>query len=209
MKNLIKAVLSVMNEVKGIDKSMTIGNGSSSYKGVPDKEVKKIIGESMHKNGLCMLPIEIEPTVRIDRWTEETQFGLKQKQSVFTEVKTKYLLCHESGENVVIAGYGHGIDSQDKGAGKATTYAGKYALLYTFLVATGKIDDADVTHSESIETPQLTPKIEMLNEVTYKKALSSDKKEAIKATIEKYSKDGFGINSEWKTNLENHLKTLK
>ena len=47
-------------------------------------------------------------------------------------------------------GYGHGIDSQDKAPGKATTYALKYALLYTFMVATGKIDDADSTHSDDI-----------------------------------------------------------
>ena len=44
-------------------------------------------------------------------------------------VKTKYLLLHESGESLELAGYGHGIDSQDKGAGKATTYAMKNALL--------------------------------------------------------------------------------
>lgn len=41
MKNIAKAIISVMQEVKGIDKSMTVGTGSSSYKGVPDKEVKK------------------------------------------------------------------------------------------------------------------------------------------------------------------------
>ena len=51
-------------------------------------------------------------------------------------------------------GYGHGVDSQDKSAGKATTYALKYALLYAFLVPTGKIDDADNTHSEEISTPK-------------------------------------------------------
>jgi hypothetical protein len=52
-----------------------------------------------------------------------------------------------------IAGYGHGTDPQDKAAGKATTYALKYALLYTFLVPTGDIDDADKTHSDHHATP--------------------------------------------------------
>ena len=155
MENIAKAIIAVMRSVKGIDKTMTIGTGIHSYKGVPDKEVKKIIGDAMALNGLCILPIGIETKTQIDRW-EETggQYGPKQKQSVFTEATTKYLLLHESGESIELAGYGHGIDSQDKGAGKATTYALKYTLLYLFLVPTGKIDDSDNTHSDVIETPQ-------------------------------------------------------
>jgi hypothetical protein len=157
--NIAKAIIAVMKAVKGIDKTMTIGTGNNSYKGVPDQEVKKVIGDAMAANGLCMLPIDTEAKSQIDRWEEVDQYSkstpkdMKTKQSVFTEVKTKYLLLHESGESIELSGYGHGIDTQDKGAGKATTYALKYTLLYTFLVPTGKIDDADVHHSDSIETP--------------------------------------------------------
>jgi hypothetical protein len=151
--NLIKAIISVMNDVKGIEKSMTIGTGQMSYKGVPDKEVKKIIGQAMAKNGLCILPIGITPTIKIERWDELDYNGkMKTKQSVFTEVYSTFLLMHESGESQEICGYGHGVDPQDKGAGKATTYALKYALLYSFLVPTGDIDDADAIHSNEIQT---------------------------------------------------------
>jgi len=118
--------------------------------------VKQIIGKAMQENGLAILPIGIESKVSIDRWEESSQYGTKTKQSAFTEVTTKYLLIHESGESEEIVGYGHGVDSQDKGAGKATTYALKYALLYTFMVPTGKIDDADNEHSETKEIPKTT-----------------------------------------------------
>jgi hypothetical protein len=87
----------------------------------------------------------------VSRWEEKNNYGTKMKQSVFTEVKTTYLLIHTSGESIELAGYGHGVDSQDKGAGKATTYALKYALLYSFLVPTGSIDDADSTHSDEYD----------------------------------------------------------
>lgn len=157
MENLARAVIAVMKEVKGIEKNMTVGTGNSSYSGVADKEVKQIIGASMEKHGLCILPIDVKATTKLDRWEETNQYGVKMKQSVFVEAETKYLLLHESGESVEIAGYGNGVDSQDKAAGKATTYALKYALLYTFLVPTGKIDDADNTHSDDIETPKSTP----------------------------------------------------
>ena len=152
MKNLIKSVIAVMNEVKGIEKSMTVGEGRMSYKGVPDKEVKKIIGSAMAKHGLCILPTGVKPTIKIERWEEPDNYGkIKQKQSVFTEIVSTYLLMHESGESQEICGYGHGVDSQDKGAGKATTYALKYALLYSFLVPTGDIDDADIVHSQNYD----------------------------------------------------------
>ena len=164
MKNLAKAIISVMNDIKGIEKTMTVGEGRMSYKGVPDQEVKKIIKASMVKNGLCLLPIKIEPTTRVERWEEADNYGkVKMKQTVFTEVNATYLLMHESGESQEISGYGQGVDSQDKGAGKATTYALKYALLYSFLVPTGDIDDADSTHSQDHVVNQIKlpkPKID-------------------------------------------------
>lgn len=152
-KNLATAIIAVMKDVKGIDKNMKIGTGGSSYNGVSDQDVKKIIGDSMARNGLCILPIEVSAKTDTSRWEEVSNGYTKQKQSTFTEVSTKYLLMHESGESQIIAGYGHGVDSQDKAAGKATTYALKYALLYSFLIPTGKIDDADNTHSDEIPVP--------------------------------------------------------
>ena len=150
MKEISKAILAVMQEVKGIDKSMTVGSGTYSYKGVSDQVVKEILQPAMIKNGLSIVPTNVEAKVTTDRWVD----GGKQKQSTFTEVTTKYLLLHSSGESIELAGYGHGVDNQDKGAGKATTYALKYALLYTFLIPTGKIDDADTTHSDEVEVPK-------------------------------------------------------
>lgn len=154
MENLTKAIIKVMKAVKGMEKNSRVGTGNSAYDGTKDMDVKEVFNEQLANNGLCIIPISIEDEIKIDRWEEETNYGKKQKQSVFTTVKTKYLLMHESGESKEIAGYGHGIDSQDKGAGKATTYALKNALLYTFLTPVGKIDDSDNTHSNDISTPQ-------------------------------------------------------
>lgn len=150
-----------MREVTNIEKSMTVGAGTKgAYKGVSDKDVKNILGKAMAKNGLCVFPIEVDANVKIDRWEEtdeyskETPKGKKTKQSVFTDATCKYLLVHISGESQIIAGYGHGVDSQDKAAGKATTYALKNALLYTFMIPTGDIDDTDKTHSDEMQVPQ-------------------------------------------------------
>jgi len=48
-----------------------------------------------------------------------------------------------------IESFGKGIDSGDKGFGKASTYARKYALLNAYKIATG--EDPDAEKSQEIE----------------------------------------------------------
>lgn len=153
MKNIAIAINEVMRAVKGMEKNSVVGAGKTSYSGTKDSDVKEVFNEHLAKNGLSMMPIDIQEETEISSWIEETKYGPKRKQSVFTKVKVKYLLLHESGESIKLCGYGHGVDSQDKGAGKATTYAMKNCLLYTFLTPVGKIDDTDTTHSNDIEVP--------------------------------------------------------
>ena len=150
MKNISKAIIQVMNAVAGVEKNTTIGKGNYAYKGVTDKDVKDVFKPALAAAGLSIMPINIDDDVRVDRWTE----GDRTKQAIFVSVKVKYLLLHESGESIELMGYGHGVDPQDKSAGKATTYALKNCLLYTFLTPVGAMDDADTTHSEDIPTPQ-------------------------------------------------------
>lgn len=218
MEQLAKAIIGVMNDVKNIEKNMQVGNGSFAYKGVADKDVKQKIGEAMQKHGLAMIPTSVESYAQTERWEEAG----KQKQSTFTEVKTKYLLLHTSGQSIEVAGYGHGIDSGDKGAGKATTYALKYALLYLYMVPTGNIDDADNSHSEElpkskVSIPYVAPKpakvvtlpdlpedkwVNVVDMIKNNKELGLT--EIIKRISTKYS-----INPETKTRIENEFKSQR
>ncbi len=163
MENISKAIIAVMTEVNGVAKSMTVWSGKNSYQWVSDKDVKTLMRESMIKNWLSILPIAVTPKFQIDRWEEADQYNnnaMKSKQSIFTEVETKYLLLHTSWESIELAGYWHGVDTQDKWAGKATTYALKNTLLNMFLVPTGV--DTDDTHSDDHPIPKktTTPKTE-------------------------------------------------
>ena len=162
MENLAKAIIKVMQEVKGMEKNSRVGKGQNAYDGTKYKDVAEVFNNAMEAAGLCILPIGIEEDTQISRWEEIDQWSkttpkeIKQKQSVFTKVTTKYLLMHESGESQELAGYGHGVDVQDKGAGKATTYALKNCLLYTFLTPVGKIEDTETTHSNDHSIPKTT-----------------------------------------------------
>jgi hypothetical protein len=96
---------------------------------------------------------------------------------------------HESGESVELAGYGHGVDPQDKGAGKATTYALKNCLLYTFLTPVGKIDDTETTHSNDIAAPapvKKAPAKPKLTKVIFDKVVTGSKEE-IEAALKAYT----------------------
>ena len=146
-----------MKEVKGMEKNSQVGSGNYGYNGTKDQDVKEVFNEALSKNGLCILPIDIQEQTERDTWDDNG----RRKQSILTKVVVKYLLLHESGESQELSGYGHGVDNQDKGAGKATTYALKNCLLYTFLTPVGKIDDSETTHSNDIETPKSSVKIKL------------------------------------------------
>ncbi|MGB4952934.1 MAG: ERF family protein [Rhizobiaceae bacterium] len=161
IKNIVPAIISVMRDVKGMEKNSKVGSGANSYDGTKDQDVKEVFNEVMAEYGLCIVPTGVNETTDINTWTEKTQYGDKQRQNVFTRVTTSYLLMHVSGEWIELAGYGHGADPQDKSAGKATTYALKNVLLYSFLTPVGKIDDTDTTHSDDLpikKPQQMTPK---------------------------------------------------
>lgn len=173
MKEINKAIINVMKSVKGMEKSSKVGTGKNQYNGTKDQDVKEVFNTVLAENGLCILPIGIDEETQVDRWIDPQYKN--QKQSVFTKVKTKYLLIHESGESIELAGYGHGVDSQDKGAGKATTYALKNCLLYSFLTPVGKIDDTDSSHSEELETPAPARKTLIVNSKEFQNGLTKNK----------------------------------
>ena len=193
MKNLSKAITNVIKSVHGVEKGATVGEGRNAYKAVSDYDVKKVIRVAMADNGLCLIPVSIEPEATVSNWETTYNGTTQRKQQVFTTVKTKYLLLHESGESIEVAGYGHGVDSQDKAAGKASTYALKYALLYLFLVPVGVIDDSEETHSDDIETPG-HPEKEALKPV---KTFDKAEFEKIKETITAAKAKGYGYNKIW------------
>ena len=202
MKQIAKAILAVQKECKGMEKNSRVGSGNYAYDGTKDQDVKEVFNELLTKNGLSMMPIDIDEEHTVSRWTD--QYG-KQKQQVFCKVKVKYLLLHSSGESLTLCGIGHGVDAMDKAAGKATTYAMKNCLLYTFLTPVGKMDDTDTTHSNDHATPQKKPSYPVANytkgaksiyegkctlkEIEGKYTVSAAAKKTINAIVDKFAKN--------------------
>ena len=64
-------------------------------------------------------------------------------------LSTKIVNIDKPTEFEILASSGSGVDTQDKGVGKAMTYSYKYMLLKTFAIPTG--EDPDKIGSEELD----------------------------------------------------------
>jgi len=149
MKQLLQKIQKVSTECKSIEKDMVVGKGSYSYRAVSDYAVTLKVKEAEEKNGIVSIPIsqeliktEIIKGVKPDGKEMITYADVVKLTLRIYDIETEKFIDVES--------FGRGLDSGDKGFGKAATYARKYALLNAYKIATGEDPDANV--SEKTET---------------------------------------------------------
>lgn len=128
IKNLHERLLAIMGEVKYIQKGDRKVN--NQYRFVSHDQVVNALHDPFVKHGVTVIPTTID---------------LKQEGNR-TQVMLAVTLVNsdnpEDKVSVVMPGYG--IDPQDKGPGKAVSYAFKYALLKLLMLETGDDPDQDV-----------------------------------------------------------------
>ena len=147
--SLYAKIHAVMCESESLEKNLTVGSGSNSYKAVGEAEVLNAIKPLFKKHGLIILPVS--GTIAEMNSTVETEYnGVKKTTARNIAQLTCYfkIIDIETGEFEQIIGFGFGADSQDKGSGKAFTYALKTALQKSFLLFSG--EDTDNDHSDDI-----------------------------------------------------------
>lgn len=130
-ENIHTAILKVMKDVKFIQKEAGPGYSIKTEEGVI-----AAIRPSMIVNNIIMIPNHIGESTT-DQYTNHK--GTLWNR--VTMLRTFKFLHVPSDTSVIVHAMGEGIDTGDKGGGKAMTYAKKYALLELFLIQTG--DDPD------------------------------------------------------------------
>lgn len=123
----------IMCETKAIEKNMTIEFKTSKYKAISESAILNEIKPLLKKYKVIILPAGVD---------------IKQENNLTTLNTTWKIVDIESGEFEIIAAPGNGSDSQDKGTGKAFTYAYKALLQKTFMLFSG--EDTDNEHSDLI-----------------------------------------------------------
>lgn len=171
---LAMKIFNVMSKTEGLSKDMEVGKGSNAYKAVSEAAVLNMIKPLLIEEKLICLPssgtVQEHVTVYQDAYGKNKLRGITQLAVSFKVVDA------ETGEEADIIGFGNGADSQDKGSGKAFTYAYKTALQKTFCMFSG--EDTDNTHSDEYTGEQAKVTTAQLAEV-----LGTD----VQATIDHYN----------------------
>lgn len=147
-KNLWQRISAIMRDVEYLrkDKAVSTG-GAGSYQALSEETVTKNVREALVRHGLVILPIEQE-----HRLDDLNRGGGKIVSLTTVNVRYKIVNIDNPAEFEYLVGSGTGTDSQDKGVGKAQTYAYKYMLLRTFGIATG--NDTDSVGNYELEQQQ-------------------------------------------------------
>ena len=153
--NIYEKMLNITNEIASVNKNLTVGEGKSKYKAVGEADVFKAVKELEFKHKVYSYPVNRE-IIESTMYTTSNQYG--EKNNIFSRIKTTYRFVNVENpdEYIEIISYAEGIDTQDKGAGKAMTYSDKYALMKAYKIITGEDPDQNPSQEEKVTNKTYT-----------------------------------------------------
>lgn len=154
--NLYQKIQQVSDEVKNIEKNTVVGTGNNSYKAVADIDVLLAVKKAETKYGLVSIPVKQE-LVRSDQVQKIGRDGYTTVTFAdIVKMTLRIINIDNTAEFIEVESFGRGLDPGDKGFGKASTYARKYALLNAYKIATG--EDPDEQASTQMAVPTIDEK---------------------------------------------------
>ncbi len=136
--NLHQKIAKIMAEVQYLAKDDKVEFGKTHYKALSEEKVTAVMRQKMVENGLVVYPIAMQSS--------------RSGQISHVDVTYRMVNAEDPADFIEIVSCGDGADSQDKGAGKAMTYAFKYMWLRTFALPTG--EDPDKVSSAELDARQ-------------------------------------------------------
>lgn len=125
--NIYQRMLKVTEAVERVPKGDKMV--ANQYKFTSHDAVMAALRPAFIKYGICMIPTVLAHSQDGNR-TEVT-------------MSIDFVNCDKPDDRVSVETFGYGIDSQDKGPGKAISYAVKYACLKAFALDTGDDPESD------------------------------------------------------------------
>lgn len=139
--NIYEKIAAIMQDVQYLAKDDHVSFGSTSYKALSEEKVTSIMRAEMLKHKLVVFPI--------------SQVANRTGNITHVDVVYRMVNVENPEESIEIASCGDGADTQDKGSGKAMTYAFKYMWLRTFALPTG--EDPDKVSSAELDEKERNP----------------------------------------------------
>lgn len=152
-KNIIRRMALITAELPTVAKALFVETSKEKgYKAASERDILDAVKPLEAKYGVYSYPVSRE-IVDDEILQQDTQYGTKT--TFFTRVKTIYRFVNvdDPKDYIETITYSEGIDSQDKGSGKAMTYGDKYALMKAYKISTGDDPDKDAPTEEHYERP--------------------------------------------------------
>lgn len=147
--NIYQKMAAITAELQTVAKNLTVETGKGKgYKAVSERDVIDAVKPIEAKHGVYSYPADREVLEAVALESEsEYQGKITKKTTFFSRIKTVYRFVNvdDPQDFIETVTFAEGIDTQDKGSGKAMTYADKYALMKAYKISTG--DDPDQTAS--------------------------------------------------------------
>lgn len=158
--NIYQRMAAITAELQTVAKNLNVETGKGKgYKAVSERDVIDAVKPLEAKHGVYSYPASRHVLESAALESENEYNGRVTKKTTFFErIETVYRFVNTDDPTDFIdtTTFAEGIDSQDKGSGKAMTYADKYALMKAYKISTG--DDPDQTASEDVNyTRKATP----------------------------------------------------
>ena len=132
---IYEKMMSIMADVQYLAKDDRVEFGNTKYKALSEEKVTSIMRAELLKHKLVVFPID--------------QTAIRSGSITHVDVRYRMVNVENPEEFIEIVSCGDGADTQDKGSGKAMTYAFKYMWLRTFALPTG--EDPDKISSEELD----------------------------------------------------------
>ena len=150
--NIHQRMAAITAELQTVAKNLNVETGKGKgYKAVSERDVIDAVKPLEAKHGVYSYPASRRVLESAALESESEWNGKVTKKTTFFErIETVYRFVNtdDPTDFIETTTFAEGIDSQDKGSGKAMTYADKYALMKAYKISTG--DDPDQTASEDV-----------------------------------------------------------
>ena len=154
--NLYQKMEAITSELQTVGKNLEVTTGKSSYKAVSERDILDAVKPVENKYGVYSYPVsrEVLESNMLENVKEYTDKGgnttVTKSTTFMSRIKTTYRFVNVDNpdEFIETVTFAEGIDSQDKGSGKAMTYADKYALMKAYKISTGEDPDQNGSNDE-------------------------------------------------------------
>jgi len=145
-------------EMGFVAKNLDVKLPKGGYKAVGEVDVLEAVKPLEFKYGVRSYPVDRD-IIHREILVEETTYGSRNIYYSELEVVYRFERVEDKEDYILVKSYSSGIDSGDKGFGKAMTYGDKYALMKGYKISTGEDPDRDGSVDK-----KLTPRASLVGE---------------------------------------------